>query len=148
MDKAILVQYCDLKAEYIDLQERIKKLEKQIGNMESGRLLVSDTVKGTRPDGTYGSIRITGFPMAEYDRRKELLECRREKLKGFELHLLELTNEVDDYISNLDDARMRRVLRYRFIDGLSWVQVACRMGGRHTADSCRMTVNNFLKDLK
>ena len=75
---------------------------------------MSDSVKGTRPDGTYGSITITGFPVPDYYRRKKLLGDRKKKLDEFELQLLELTNEVDDYINSLADSRMRRMIRYKF----------------------------------
>ena len=107
---------------------------------------MSDSVKGTRPDGTYGSITITGFPVPDYYRRKKLLEDRKKKLDEFELQLLELTNDVDDYINSLTDSRMRRMIRYKFFDELSWVQVAHRMGGKYTADGCRMAVERFLQE--
>lgn len=146
MNKEVLEQYGSLKAEYQDLQEEIKKLEKQIRKMEASRIQVLDSVKGTRADGTYGSIRITGFPVPDYYRRKKLLEDRKKKLDEFELQLLELTNEVDDYINSLADSRMRRMIRYKFFDELSWVQVAHRMGGKYTADGCRMAVERFLQE--
>lgn len=95
MDKEVLEQYSSLKAEYLDLQDEIRKLEKQIRKMETSRCQVSDSVKGTRPDGTYGSITITGFPVPDYYRRKKLLEKRKANLSKFELQLLELTNDVD-----------------------------------------------------
>ena len=69
MDKVVLEQYSSLRVEYQDLQDEIKKLEKQIRKMETSRCQVSDSVKGTRPDGTYGSITITGFPVPDYYRR-------------------------------------------------------------------------------
>lgn len=132
--------------EYQDLQDEIKKLEKQIRKMETSRCQVSDSVKGTRPDGTYGSITITGFPVPDYYRRKKLLEKRKANLSKFELQLLELTNDVDDYINSLADSRMRRMIRYKFFDELSWVQVAHRMGGKYTADSCRKQIERFLEE--
>lgn len=142
----MLEQYSSLKMEYQDLRDEIAKLEKQIKKMETSRCQVSDSVKGTRPDGTYGSITITGFPVPDYYRRKKLLEKRKENLFEFELRLLELTNDVDDYINSLADSRMRRMIRYKFFDELSWVQVAHRMGGKYTADGCRMAVERFLQE--
>lgn len=85
MDKVVLEQYSSLKMEYQDLRDEIAKLEKQIKKMETSRCQVSDSVKGTRTDGTYGSIRITGFPVPDYYRRKKLLEDRKKKLDEFEL---------------------------------------------------------------
>jgi hypothetical protein len=146
LDKEVLEQYSSLKAEYLDLQDEIRKLEKQIRKMETSRCQVSDSVKGTRPDGTYGSITITGFPVPDYYRRKKLLEKRKANLSKFELQLLELTNDVDDYINSLADSRMRRMIRYKFFDELSWVQVAHRMGGKYTADSCRKQIERFLEE--
>ena len=146
LDKVVLEQYSSLKMEYQDLRDEIAKLEKQIKKMETSRCQVSDSVKGTRPDGTYGSITITGFPVPDYYRRKKLLEKRKENLFEFELRLLELTNDVDDYINSLADSRMRRMIRYKFFDELSWVQVAHRMGGKYTADGCRMAVERFLQE--
>ena len=128
------------------MQDEIRKLEKQIRKMETSRCQVSDSVKGTRPDGTYGSITITGFPVPDYYRRKKLLEKRKANLSKFELQLLELTNDVDDYINSLADSRMRRMIRYKFFDELSWVQVAHRMGGKYTADSCRKQIERFLEE--
>lgn len=148
MDKAVLSQYIDLKAEIVDMEELIRKTRQEIIKMEGRDYQVSDSVKGTRRDGTYGSIRITGYPYNLCERRKMLLEQREKKLDAFRDRLLELTNQADDYVNGLDDARMRRMLRYKYFDGLSWVQVAHRMGQGHTADSCRMSVSNFLKEEK
>ena len=58
MDKAILVEYTAMREEIKDIKRRIRTLEKEIENIT----VVSDSVKGTRPDGTYGSIKITGYP--------------------------------------------------------------------------------------
>ena len=58
VDKAILTQYCDMKNEIKDIRARIKKLDRFLENPP----IVSDTVKGTRRDGTFGPIRITGIP--------------------------------------------------------------------------------------
>jgi len=144
----MLIQYISLKAEIADLEERIQKLRKEIGRMESKDYQVSDSVKGTRRDGTYGSIRITGYPYQLCQQKRWQLKRREDNLTKFQAELLELTNEVDDYINGLEDSRMRRMLRHKYLDGLSWVQVAHRMGKKYTADNCRVTVSNFLNKEK
>lgn len=145
MDKAILEQYINLKSEIVDLEELIRKTKREIERMEGRECQVTDFVKGTRSDGTYGSIRITGYPYRDSERKKKLLAGRESKLDSFREQLLELTNLADDYINHLEDSRMRRMLRYKYFDGLSWVQVAHRMGANSTADGCRMAVKKFLK---
>lgn len=146
MDKEILNQYIDLKAEIADLEDLIRKTRHEISRMEGRSFQVSDSVKGTRRDGTYGSIRITGYPYRDSERRKMLLDKREKKLNGFREQLLELTDQADDYINSLDDSRMRRMLRYKYFEGMSWVQVAHRMGKKFTADGCRKQVERFLQE--
>ena len=62
MDKDVLVQYREMKKEVKDLRRRIEKLNRFLDDPP----IVSDTVKGTRKDGTIGPIKVTGdFPEAE-----------------------------------------------------------------------------------
>lgn len=141
MDKNILIQYSDLVEEVKDLRRRIQKNQDDIDKLE----IVSDSVKGTRRDGTIGNISITGFPSPRYYKLKETLYKRQRSLSEKEDELLELINQVDDYINSIKDSRIRRIMRYRYIDDMNWVQVARRMGKKVTADSCRMAHDRFLE---
>ena len=55
MDKEVLIQYCEMKEEIKDIRRRIQKLDRFLEEPHQ----VSDTVKGTRRDGTIGSIKVT-----------------------------------------------------------------------------------------
>lgn len=140
MDKNILIQYSDLVEEVKDLRRRIQKNQDDINKLET----VRDSVKGTRRDGTIGSITITGFPSPRYYKLKRVLHTRQTLLAQKEDELLELINQVDDYIDSIEDSRIRRIMRYRYIDDLSWVQVARRIGKKATADSCRNAHDRYL----
>ena len=70
MDKNILVQYCDMKKEIKDIRARIRKLDKFLDNPP----IVSDTVQGSRKDGTIGLIKITGIPDPLYTRKLNMRE--------------------------------------------------------------------------
>ena len=87
MDQNILVQYSDFMEEIKDLRERIKKLDRFLQNPP----IVSDTVRGTRRDGTIGPIKISGIPNPEYYRKYGLRERYRKRLEAKEAELLELT---------------------------------------------------------
>ena len=76
LDKSILIQYSDMREEIKDLRRRIRKLESEIDSLG----IVSDSVKGTRKDGTIGSIKITGYPEPRYWRLKNILESRKKSL--------------------------------------------------------------------
>ena len=144
MNKDILIQYSDLVEEVKDLHRRIQKLQDDIDKLEP----VKDSVKGTRRDGTIGSITISGYPVPAYYRHKKQLEKREAVLREKEDELLELVNAAEEYIAGISDSRIRRILRYRYLDGLTWQQVAKQMGGNHTADSCRMAHNIFIDSEK
>ena len=142
MTKDVLVQYSNLVEEVKDLRKRIQKLSDQINKLEQDGC-VRDCVKGG-----YGGIqtfKIEGFPYPEYSRKKSLLHLYKAQLENAELELLELTNKVEECIQSIDNSRIRRIIRYVFIDGLTYIQAAHRMGGRATADSIRMELNRFLE---
>ena len=142
MDKDILIQYSDLVEEVKYLRRRIEKLQDNIDKLEP----VKDSVKGTRKDGTIGSITVSGYPVPAYYRYKNQLEKREAALRKKEAELLELVNTVEEYITGINDSKMRRILRYRYIDNMSWTKIAFRMGKKYTADGCRMLHNRFFEE--
>ena len=144
MDKDILVQYTDLQEEIRDIRRRAERARGQMERMETEGTVL-DAVKGTRQDGTFGSIRIEGFPYADYEKRRRSLQSYLLKLAEMEEKLLELTNQAEEYINSIEDSRMRRIAQYRIMDGLSWYEVADRMGGKATSDSCKKYFERFLK---
>lgn len=144
MTKDILVQYSDLQEEIKDIRKRIEKTQDRLEKIQQEGTVI-DSVTGTRADGTFGHIRIEGFPFATYDRQKTQLYLYLAQMTNMETELLELTNSVEEYINSIEDSRMRRIIQYRIIDGLSWYEVADRMGGKATSDSCRMYFERFLE---
>ena len=116
----------------------------KISDCTVGKGIVSDTVRGSRQDGTIGPIKITGFPDRDYHKRTNTLNRQLQLLQEKEDELLELTNEVELYIESIEDSRIRRIFRYRYLDDMSWTRVAMMMGGDHTADSCRNAHDRYL----
>lgn len=52
---------------------------------------------------------------------------------------------LERYIAEIPDSLTRQVFTLRFINGLSWVQVAFSIGGDCTADGARMACNRYIK---
>lgn len=52
------------------------------------------------------------------------------------------------YITEINDSLTREIFIFRFVNGLSWRQVAASVGGNNTADSCRMTCKRYLEACK
>ncbi|MBQ7385026.1 MAG: hypothetical protein IJW04_00790 [Ruminococcus sp.] len=54
-------------------------------------------------------------------------------------------NRLERYIADIPDSNLRMIFTLRFINGLSWVQLAFSIGGDCTADGARMACNRYIK---
>lgn len=54
-------------------------------------------------------------------------------------------NRLERYIADIPDSNLRMIFTLRFINGLSWVQLAFSIGGDCTADGVRMACNRYIK---
>lgn len=141
MDREILSKYNLFKLELLDIEKRIKRLE--IKEQELETVLVSDNVEGTRQDGTFGSIRITGLSITELDRVKSRLRKLREKYANQKQRNEEMILQVEEYIASLPDTQIRLILRKRYIENLSWEQIGRQFG--KTPSWGRILVERFFK---
>ena len=134
MDKEQLKQIRYLKNE-------IKILKKQIEDLDY--TISIDSVRGSNPSFPYTqrSFTIEGIDCEDYNRKIRRLQ---RKLNRRAEELLDLVEETNDYIENIDDSFIRQVITLRYINGLTWEQVAAHIGGGNTADSVRMMHNRFL----
>lgn len=53
-------------------------------------------------------------------------------------------SRLERYIAEIPDSLTRQIFTLRFVNGLSWYQVAVHVGG-NTEDSVRMICNRYLK---
>lgn len=138
MNQSILAQYCSMEKEIKDLRTRIKKLDKFLENPP----IVSDTVKGTRRDGTIGPIKITGIPEPMYERKQRLRDRYLRLLEEKEAELLELACQAEEYIQSIPKSELRIMFRLYYIDGLTWVQVVHRMNSMFPNRRIKYTEDN------
>lgn len=151
INKELLIQYCELRGEIKDLRERIDNDKRRLRKIEEEGV-VSDTVTGTRKDGTIGAIKVTGFPLPEYSKVNAMLKKRIAKLQIMEDELLEAVNAVDDFINAIPKSDLRQIFRFYYIDDMTWDMVAMRMNYmypkrkiEYTKDNCRMKHNRYLE---
>ena len=143
IEKNVLKQYSSVKKEIADLEQmmanskrKIKKYEKQV---------VSDTVIGTRQDGTTGPMKITGIAQQYIDREYELNEKRIQRMGRCKERLGKLLAETEEYIDTIPDSEIRRIARWRYLEELEWNQVAVQMGRGYSAGACRKKMERFLQ---
>lgn len=124
-------------------EERLEKIEQEGA--------VSDVVSGGM--GGIQHFTVEGFPVPGYTKAKNLLISRKQRLKMKEEELLELTNQAEEYIESIKRSEIRIMFRMRYIEGLTWNQVAHQMNEMfsrtkrtYTEDGCRMKGNRFFKE--
>lgn len=152
MEKNLLEQYLALKAEIRDVHKRKEQDERRLAKIEKEGL-VSDTVKGTRKDGTIGPIKITGYPIPEHDQVERMIKKRVMKLNILEDELQEAVEKVDSFIEQIPKSDLRMMFRFYYLDDMTWAAVAINMNYRfpkrrikYTEDNCRIRHDRYLKD--
>ena len=69
---------------------------------------------------------------------EKLLEQRKVKAEQIKL-------QVEEWMLSLP-SRMQRIIKYRYLEGINWDQVAAKIGRGATADSVRMEMERYLRE--
>lgn len=147
--KEVLNQYLSEKKEIEELYEKIDRydnkiarLQNRIAEIEEGHT-VKDKVYGG--EGGLQSFIIEGVPLEEYnDKKLDLEHAKRiyaqtqEMVHIHEMNLILRTKEVEKYILTINDSVTRRIVSARVLDGLTWQQVAQKIGGGNSESSVKM----------
>jgi DNA repair exonuclease SbcCD ATPase subunit len=142
MDRNILNEYEDMKREYNDLKARIRKAEAELDRHEVKYRVTDRTTGGM---GGVQHFDIRGITYEDYTQKKTELLRRKLRLEHLRDELGGKLEEVEQYIDSIEDSRKRLILRYKYVDGLSWRQTARKLGTGCTEDSVRMEIARFLK---
>jgi hypothetical protein len=129
MNKKELSQLYYLNREIEQLKSRIEELE---------CIAVSDTSRITGIPHVTGISDKVGRYVAEIADLKELLNLNLKKC-FYEL------NRLNRYIESIDDSQMRMIMTLRYVNGLSWRQIAFSIGGGNTEDSIKKLAYRYLK---
>lgn len=139
MDKTIL-------AEYIDACELVRETEKDIKRLEKKKkTIIQDKVKGSMPEFPYAetSFHLEGTLLYKTAENNALLH--EEKLLTERKENAERKRHEVEAFMNTISARMQRIIRFKYFEGLSWEQTAQQMGRKATGDSVRMELERFLE---
>lgn len=138
MDKSIL-------NDYIDACKLIKETEEDIRELERRKEIVHDSVKGSNPDFPYQpqSFRIEGIREETQDR--SCLEDDRQILEERKANAKKLKLDVEAWMNTIP-MRMQRIIKYKIFEGLTWEQVAQKMGRKTTGEAVRKEFENFMRN--
>lgn len=76
------------------------------------------------------------IPEKEYEDVKEICRQREEAA--------EIKEQVEDWMEDIP-IRMRRIVKYKFFEGMTWEETAAKIGRKATGDSIRKDFQRFLK---
>ena len=139
MDKQILNQYIDACKVVDETKEEIRKLKK------NRKRILADTVKGSSYDfpytlKTYRTEGLAYSVLKDPDELDRLEVVLKERLQNAE----RIKHKVEMWLNTIP-MRMQRIIRYKIFEGLTWAEVATRMGRKATPDGIRKEYENFMK---
>lgn len=140
MTKQDLEQYNDLLIECEENEIEIKKIEREIDELKN--MTVKDSVSGG-----FGGIQhfvIEGTPVKSYNSKINALRSTQLTMMKLQHMAIEKRDEIEKFISSVDNSRIRRIIRYKYIDCLSWYEVAERIGGKCNSESVRKELERYL----
>lgn len=130
MNKKELSQLYYLNREIEEQKRRLQELED---------ISTSSTSKITGMPHINGISDKVGKYAAEIADLKGLLDLNLMKC-FYEL------NRLNRYISCIEDSQSRAILSLRYINGLSWRQIAFSLGGGNTEDGVKKAAYRYLKN--
>ena len=125
--------------QYESIKEEIKELKAEIDRRKN--MLLTDTVSGSSSDFPYTKHTIT-IKGLEYgiDLYSKRLDAKIKELDEERL-------EVEKWLGTVEDSLIRRIIRLRYIEHMTWQQVAFKIG-RHDESYPRRKVNEFFNSPK
>lgn len=136
----LLKQYRDACALCEELDEEIERVHNELNTP------VSDCVMGSDDQYPYTARKYTvsGIPSGEYS---ESIRQQEHALWKRKTDALRIKMDAEVFIQRAP-LRMQRIIKYRYLQGLTWECVADKMGGRCTANSLRMEWKRFLRECR
>lgn len=126
MTKKELSQLAAINKEVAMYDQQVKRLKEQLQAE-----CVSDTVHGSQMSYPYIQrvFSLEGVPDGPHQRRlKAKLNIAIGQAMLARERCIDEYNRLNSFIANINDSQMRQILSLRYINGLSWQQVAFTMG--------------------
>lgn len=147
MDKNVLTEYNDMQQEAKDLRRRIEKNKRELECLNKSIVVDSVTCgkKGKKPLRT---VKVQGIPNLLIKHKEEALKENTRKLERKEQQLLNILNDVEDYIESIEKSELRTMFRLFFLDDLSYKKVATCMNEMFPNKEIKYTDENVRKKIQ
>lgn len=117
---------------------------KKLINRDTQRLNQLEARLQPKAANVSGAVKISSPKNVIEEITPQIIELKERIRREREEYIKEQA-VIEDYIGTVDNYQDRLILLHRFVDLMSWGQVARRLGGKNTADSVRKACYRFLK---
>ena len=139
IDKQLLETISALNNELVDLEKRLERIAKKETRV------VTDSVKGSSRSYPYiqHNCVIEGI---EYPKSKKTRYTYRQQIKSKKKKLEKLINQLEYQMNYIEDkdSEIRQIIRYKYEDNLTWIQIMFRMN-YNNEDTARKRLERFLE---
>ena len=118
------------------LNREIVQLERQLEELECLAEGTTQAITGM-PHGSGTSDKVGRYAVRIADLRS-MIDNRKA-------HCWDELNRLNAYIDGVEDSLTRQILTLRYVNGLSWQQVADSVGGANTEGSVKQLAYRYLK---
>ncbi len=131
----------NLRKESNSLRERIEKLESK------PRKILIDGVRGSSSTFPYTqhTCKVEGLDDSiSYRRRKNTIKKLKRMLKAKEAKINKMIVHIEYELNNIEDSEIREIIRMKYEDNLSWIQIMHRRG-YSSEDTARKKLDRFFE---
>ena len=127
-----------------NISNEIESLNKRLAKIENKECTVTrDSVQGSSRSFPYTkhSMQIEGV---EVPKNRHLKQKYRKMIKSKKYKLEKLKLQLEYELNYVEDSTIRDIIRYKYNDGMTWLQVMFKMG-YNSESKARMKLERFLK---
>lgn len=118
--------------DYRKTKREIPLLEAELEGMQQGDAGFGSSTIFDYRSGFPRAQAVVGFDWALFERRERTLKKKKDEVKA-----------VKQWIDNIEDGQTRCVFRMFYIDGMSWVKIADRIGYGGNTDYPRLCIRDL-----
>ena len=137
MDKELLEQISHLHREKKDLRERLEELESKPLKH------VKDSVQGSGTSYPFVQHHCT-IEGVEYSRQGVQRRRLRKLIKSAQRNIDKKIKNLEYELEKIEDSEIRQIIRYKYEDNLSWVQIMFKMNYK-SEENARIKLKRFLE---
>lgn len=139
MIKELLEQADSVIEEIKDIENRLKNIEKR------EKTIIGDSVTGSEKEFPYikRNFRVNGidnkvFGIKTKRQYKKMLKSKKNKYE-------KMIKQIEYELNYIENSEIRRIIRYRYYDKLSWIQIQIKMQ-YNSEDKARKQLERYLKN--